>query len=256
MNNSNDEYDLIQKIIQKKLTLEQIQEVDARIKEDENFAKNLALHISLHKAFNKKQTPEEIKGEREILDILQQGKKNKSKLRILYPYIAIASAILLLIVFTPIYPTVINRLDQFAENRSNQEELDKLVAMVEDKSTKLGGSSNLMDKNIEEGKFDQAIIEGERIRNNKEKVKDKCLNNDLNYKLGKLYLYYYKGIDKYTNAKEPLRCVYEYYPDTYKDVPIDLIKIYLNLGDKEEAQQIANTISTPLPPKLREILNN
>lgn len=239
MSNNMEDQDLIQGFLRRELSIQQAQTLKKRIKEDKDFADNLAFQISLQNAFNHKKQEEALTASQDIA--IKNKQKKRPILKIVYIGLAVAAAIFLLFMINPVWFTNVNKSQ---DERVASLELEEMTKEVNQAGTHLGGDTDIMLSSIGNEQYDLAIAEGEKILS---KQADPCLNDKVNYNLGRLYLYHDKSPDKFQKAKDVLNCVYKYYGEDYREITIHLTRVYIGLRNNTMANEIVEQIPAPVP---------
>lgn len=238
---------LIRQFISRSLSPKQLTEMEAEIANDEMFAKEVAFQIALSKVV-KKQATAKGKLSEEIQDIIHNNQQQtKGSYQILQHRSLIAASItaLCLLLATVLWSTK----DKREMATISTIELDQLTANIQP-NNKLGSIDDFYQHLLTKD-YKQAIFDGQQI---KDGFKDKCLNDIINDKLGRLYLYYAPARD-YEAAIHSLECIYTlYYPARYKETPIHLARAYAWSGDLERAKQLIQTTKINPPADLKKLL--
>lgn len=193
--------DLAKRFIDKQLTIEELQQVNERIKIDKEFATGLAYYTAMQKTFANRKA----KQKKELIDKVVPLKKKQWKYWI-------PAAILVGIISTA---AIIFWNDSNRTKRC-QQELITLKNSIPQTTTL--GATNHIDRLILQEKYEEAIIQ---LANQREEASDKCRNNLINYKLAMLLLYHQNG-KRAKEALTPLQCLEKYYLVNYPHLPIHI----------------------------------
>jgi len=226
--------DLAKRFIDRQLTADELKAVNERIQRDKPFAETLAFHVAMRDTFA-------------ATEKTNTKPKAKTKFITSYRYKIIAAAAIIIGVIGLATIIRYNSNSMQTQNEIREVALSEFVKEMKPKTTL--GIQQKIDELISVGNYQEAV---NLLTADRNKAKEPCKNDLVNYKLGMLLLY--QQAKEYTpEAIAPLKCLLDNYPTVYPETAIHLTRAYLWSGKKEMAQQTFLTISTPIPLDLAHL---
>ena len=245
--------ELAKKYIDNQLAEEQLEAVAKKVKEDADFAKELAFQMAMKKAFEM----EEVDLEEDIQEILQSEEKERivaDNQEVIPPKETPVRQIAYWKYIVPIAASILLAAFWFLNQPTPRAQTAKAFlteASANAEPQNLLGSFDL-GQALEEENY-PAIIDW--ARESRAALNNKCKNNVANYYLGTLSLYTQTEGKPAKETIDTLECVYNKYGADYPDMPIHLARAYWYNGDRAKAKAMVELIQTSLPEDLQDLQN-